>query len=137
MKLIAVLFLSLTISGCATISPTCDVPRASGDEAASIVVYRPSGLVGALYSTPMSINNCRVKSVANNSFVVYQLPSGVHRIAVEKRTMELGFGAHVEQEFEGGQEYYLRQNVNIVAGLSVVSKEKALSDMPKLQSVSQ
>jgi len=133
MKLITIFLLSLLVVGCATVSPTCNVPRASGDEAINIVIYRPNGVVGILYATPMSIDHCRVHSLSNNSYIVYKLPPGIHRIAVEKRTLELGRGAHVEQDFESGKTYYLRQNVNLVAGLTVVDENQAFSEMPKLK----
>lgn len=135
MRSITIIIIMLTMAGCSTVSPTCNVPRASGNDSTTIVIYRPSAFVGILYVTPMSINHCRVESLSNNSYVVYKLPPGTHRVAVEKRTAELGSGEHIEQLFEAGRTYYLRQNVSFVAGIEIVSKEKALSEMLKLQSL--
>jgi Protein of unknown function (DUF2846) len=135
MKSIHLFFLSVAVSGCSTVSPLCDIPIAEGDEATTIVVYRPSGVIGALYSTPMSIDNCRAKNLSNNSYIVYKLPPGEHRIAVEKRNIEFGSGANVTQKFNRGEMYYLKQNVNFVADLMLVTKEEALIDMPELKEI--
>lgn len=121
------------LSGCATTSPTCHVPFSSDENAAKIVVYRPYGLVGLAYSTPMSINGCKVGSLSNDSYYVYPMPPGLHRIAVEKRVLELGSGASVEMKFEAGKTYYLRQYVDFVANLAVVDKSTALREMPRIE----
>ena len=128
---------AVLLAGCSTVSPRCDVPRASGNEGARIVVFRPSALVGMLYGTPLSIDGCRVQNVGNDSCAFYVLPPGNHKIAVEKRTAELGSGQVVEATFEAGKTYYLHQSVSFVAGLSLVTEEAALKEMPELAKVEQ
>lgn len=81
----------------------------------------------------MSIDRCRISNISNDSYIAYKLPPGLHRIAVEKRNLEFGGGAIVEMTFERGKTYYLRQSVSLVADLSVVDKETALSEMPSLK----
>lgn len=81
----------------------------------------------------MSIDQCAVGSLANNSYYIYNLPAGRHRIAVEKRMFEFGSGAAIEMEFKAGEIYYLRQTVSLVADLGLVDKNFALSEMPQLK----
>ena len=135
MKVLSVVLIALFITSCSTVSPTCDVPTASGENATTIIIYRPHGVIGALYATPISIDGCRVASLRNNDFHIYYLPHGTHKIAVEKRALELGVGAHIEQYYEKGKVYYLRQNVHMVADLNLVEKSKAIAEMPKLKNV--
>ena len=125
------------LAGCSTVSPKCDVPRASGNEGARIVIYRPGNLVGFLYGTPLSIDGCRVQNLGNDSCAFYVLPPGDHAIAVEKRTGELGSGETVKGSFEAGRTYYLRQSVSFVAGLSLVTEDAALKEMPVLAKLDQ
>ena len=131
---VPVLALAVTLlAGCSTVSPVCSVPTASGPQAANLVIYRPGAMVGVLYATPMSIDHCRINDLDDDAYVVYRLPPGMHRIAAEKRALELGSGAQVEALFEAGKTYYLRQHVNLVAGLAIVDRERALSEMPRLE----
>ena len=135
MKIIYALFTFILLSGCATTSPQCDVPAAEDNESTTIIVYRPNKYAGYLYSTPMSIDNCRVESLSSDSYVVYKLPPGNHRIAAETRNLELGGVSIVEQNFEQGETYYIKQTVNFTAFINEVTKEKALEDMPALEGV--
>lgn len=83
--------LALTAS-CSTVSPYCTLPKTEEIEGAKLVIYREKALPGALYSTPMSINRCSIGNLSNDSYKVYVLPSGHHRIAAEKRMFEAGGG---------------------------------------------
>jgi hypothetical protein len=130
-----ILTLALLVSSCSTLSPVCDVPRAPENESAKIVVYRPAAFVGAVYSTPMSIDNCKVGSLGSGAYVVYHLPEGIHRIAVEKRALELGAGANIKQLFEIGKTYYLLQNVSFAASLVLVEADQAFREMPELKEI--
>jgi len=142
-----ILALCLFISGCATTSPRCDIPRAEGDKAVTIVMYRPSASWGILYSAPFSIDDCRVKNLRNHAYVVYKLPAGFHRIAAEHRAMENGEDAVLSREFEAGKTYYLYYSIgrdrtyyvpptyffsSTGADFYFTSKEHALRLMPKL-----
>lgn len=81
----------------------------------------------------MSIDHCRISNIGNDSYIVYKLPPGLHRIAVEKRNLEFGSGAIIKMTFESGKTYYLRQSVSLVADLLVVDKGTALEEMPNLK----
>ena len=146
--LIIIAVLASILSGCATTSPSCDIPRSTGDDATTIIIYRPSALYGILYSTPFSIDNCAIKSLGNNSYQVYKLPAGHHRIAAERRAMAVGGDGVVEGNFEAGKVYYLHYSMS--AGSSyyapgvgvgfttstqffITTKEAALEIMPDLK----
>lgn len=88
---IIILTLVLTVTGCATTSPRCDLPKAafSSDET-TLVIYRPDAFYGILYSTPFSIDGCRVNDLSNNSYHMYKLPAGVHKIAAEEKSFATG-----------------------------------------------
>lgn len=107
------LFLSLSLSGCATTSPVCAIPTATGKDAATIVIYRPSGSYGRYYSTPFSIDNCRIENLDNNSFAVYKLPSGNHRVAAERHALAQGGDGVVSGNFEAGKTYYLHYSMKL------------------------
>ena len=147
--LIIALVLVKFLTGCATTSPRCDIPSVEAEESAKIVIYRPSAMYGILYSTPFSIDNCRIENLSNNSFLVYRLPAGQHRIAAERHAMSSGGDGVVSGNFEAGKTYYLHYSMSpgefyhapgVAVGFTtstqfyITSREHALEAMPKLTS---
>jgi hypothetical protein len=145
--LIIILTLVLVISGCASTSPRCDLPKAvSATDETTLVIYRPDAFYGILYSTPFSIDGCRVNDLSNNSYHVYKLPAGVHGIAAEEKSYASGGDGVVSGTFEKGKVYYIHYSMSAgdfysvagVAGfttntqLGVVTQEFAYKVMPKL-----
>ncbi|MDO6713448.1 DUF2846 domain-containing protein, partial [Aliiglaciecola sp. 2_MG-2023] len=146
MRILALILVTF-LAGCATTSPNCEIPRAEGEAATTIVIYRPSAMYGILYSTPFSIDNCRIENLSNNSFLVYKLPAGQHRIAAERRAMAVGGDGVVSGNFEAGKTYYLHYSMSagdsyyapgVGVGFTtstqfyITSKELALEVMPDL-----
>jgi len=143
---IRIFFLSLIaiLQGCATTSSYCAVPHEESDDAVTLVIYRPDASYGLLYSTPMSIDNCRIRNLSNNSYLIYKLPAGHHRIAAEKRALEVGGDGVIEGNFKAGNTYFLhyaiRPDTYYVSSsyfttstdFFLVSQEQALQIMPKL-----
>lgn len=147
LRMLIVLFLVL-LQGCATTSPYCRIPQTDGNNGATLVIYRPDATYGMLYSTPMSIDGCRISDLSNNSHQVFQLPSGHHRIAAEKKAFASGGDGVVEGKFEAGETYFLHYSMspgspfylpNGGMGFTtsttffLVTKEQAIQAMPKLQ----
>ncbi|RJE73265.1 hypothetical protein CWB96_07970 [Pseudoalteromonas citrea] len=148
MKLyIIILTLVLTITGCATTSPRCELPKASSSSnETTLVIYRPDAFYGILYSTPFSINGCRVNDLSNDSYHVYKVPAGVHKIAAEEKAYANGGDGVVSGTFEEGKVYYIHYSMAAgdfysIAGavgfttttqMGVVTKEYAYKVMPKL-----
>jgi hypothetical protein len=71
----------------------------------------------------------------NDSYFIYQLPPGIHKIAVESRAMEASGGININMIFERAKTYYFRQDMNMTSspGLSLVLKEEAIAEMPILK----
>ncbi|WP_292959426.1 DUF2846 domain-containing protein [Neptuniibacter sp. UBA6509] len=145
---ILILFLVALIQGCATTSPYCQVPQVSGEDSATLVIYRPDAAFGMFYSTPMSIDGCRIADLSNNSYQVFDLPSGNHRVAAEKKALATGGDGVIEGNFEAGKTYFLHYSMSpgspfYLPGGGVgfttsttfflVTKEHAIQAMPKLQ----
>jgi len=143
---IRILLLSLVIilQGCATTSPYCAVPHEESADAVTLVIYRPDASYGMLYSTPMAIDNCRIRNLSNNSYLIYKLPAGNHRIAAERRALEIGGDGFVEGNFKAGKTYFLHYSISpdtyyvsssyftTSTDFFLVSKDQALQIMPKL-----
>ncbi len=144
---ITILILVLTITGCAATSPKCELPKAaSSSDETTLVIYRPDAFYGILYSTPFSINGCRVNDLSNDSYHVYKLPAGVHKIAAEEKSYATGGDGVVSGTFEEGKVYYIHYSISAgdfysTAGVTgfttttqmgVVTKEYAYKVMPKL-----
>lgn len=132
---IRILLLSLVsiLQSCATTSPYCAVPHEDSDDAVTLVIYRPDASYGLLYSTPMSIDNCRIRNLSNNSYLVYKLPAGNHHIAAERRALEVSFTGIVDQKFKAGNTYFLHYFIRPgTSYFSIVSREQAIQAMPKL-----
>ena len=140
----------LIITGCATRSPRCDIPLAEGENAATLIIYRPSAMYGKIYSTPFSIDGCRIENLSNNSFLVYKLPAGPHKIAAEKYAFAVGGTGEVSGNFEAGKTYYLHYSMSAgsayytpVTGVGfttstqffITTEEDALKIMPKLAEI--
>jgi len=141
------LLIVLSISSCKSTSPYCTLPKAESQEnETTIVIYRPDALYGVLYSTPFSINGCRVKDLSNNSFQIYKLPAGIYTIAAEQKAFAAGGDGEVHGEFKRGKTYYIHYSMSAgdfysAAGVSgfttdtqiaVVNQEFAYDAMPEL-----
>ena len=148
-QLIIYIFLLVTLTSCATISPICDLPSTEEKETVKVIIYRPSAMYGLFYPTPFSINNCRIQSLRNNSFLIYELPAGNHRIAAERHAMSVGGDAVISGNFEAGKTYYLHYSMSagssyyapgLGAGFTtstqfyITTKQHALDMMPMLES---
>jgi len=112
-KILISIVLALFLSSCATIKE-CNVPLAKGMNATKIVIFRPYSFYGSLFSTPLSIDNCRIKNLSNNSYLVYNLPFGKHRIAAEKRLFAVGGDGVVDNNFEAGKTYFIHYSMKAV-----------------------
>jgi hypothetical protein len=122
------------------------VPLATGLEATTIIIFRPSAFVGIIGSTPFSIDQCRIESLWNDQYAVYKLPSGKHRIAAERHPLAIGGDGVITGSFDAGKTYYLHYSMSVgspyyaPSGLGfttstnfyIVPKEQALRAMPKL-----
>lgn len=148
-KVISLLFISIVfLSSCSTTSPFCEIPKAlSEDQSAEIVIYRPDAFYGILYSTPFSIDGCRVNDLSNNSYMSYRIPAGEHIISAEVKALSYGGDGVVKGNFEAGKTYYLHYSIsagesyyitNSVVGFTtstqffMVDKLTAFKLMPKL-----
>ena len=130
---ILLLSLVITLQGCATTSPYCAVPHEESADAVTLVIYRPDASYGMLYSTPMSIDSCRIRNLSNNSYLIHKLPAGNHRIAAERRALDVTFTGIVDQNFTAGNTYFLHFFIRPgTSYFSIVSKEQAIQAMPKL-----
>lgn len=145
---ILILLLVALIQGCATTSTYCQVPQASGKDRATLVIYRPDDAFGMFYSTPMSIDGCRIANLSNDSYQIFDLPSGRHKIAAERKAFAMGGDGVIEGDFKAGETYFLHYSMrpgspfylpNGVMGYTtsttffLVTKEQAVKAMPKLQ----
>ena len=141
------LFALIAITGCQSTSPRCSLPKAeSAQNETTIVIYRPDALYGVLYSTPFSINGCRVEDLSNNSYQVHKLPAGNYTVAAEEKAFAVGGDGEVYGEFQKGKTYYIHYSMSAgdfysVAGVSgfttdtqiaVVTQEFAYEAMPIL-----
>ena len=114
-----------------TIVYDCEAETVPPAEATRIIIYRTLGFVGLAVPTQISIDRCRAGAVKANSYQVYLLNPGVHRVA------PVGPGnSWVESEFEKGKTYYLRQIVGLANfKIELTDKETAVSKMAKLKKI--
>jgi hypothetical protein len=152
MRILMIMILVVfALLGCATTSPSCAIPVANGKDATAIIIYRPATSYGILYSTPLSINNCAIESLSHDSYLIYKLPAGHHRIAAERRAMAYGGDGVIAGFFEAGKVYYLHYSIGtggayyvpgVGAGFTtstnfyITRKEDAIKIMPRLGGVS-
>ncbi len=139
--------LLLFMSGCSSTSPYCALPKAESEEdETTIVIYRPHAVYGIFYSTPFSINGCRVNDLPNNSYHVYKLPAGQYKIVAEEQMFADGGSGEVTGVFEKSKTYYI--HYSMTAGdfigapgvyvfetdthIAIVPQDYAYSVMPEL-----
>ena len=109
----------------------CDPVEVAAEDAARIVVYRPTGFVGMAVPTQISIDRCKVGAVSNNGYKVFLVEPGVHRVAAVGPG-----GKHVEMAFEKGVTYYLKQSVGLASlSLTLSDEEAAIKKMSKLKNI--
>ena len=145
--LFALFVFLFAVAGCKSTSPYCSLPKAKSiEDETTIVIYRPDALYGVLYSTPFSINGCRVDDLSNNTYQVHKLPAGKYTIAAEEKAFAVGGDGEVFGDFKKGQTYYVHYSMSAgdfysaagIAGfttdtqMAVVDKDFAYKAMPQL-----
>lgn len=137
------LFACLAISGCASM-PKCADTLAIDESAGRVIVYRQSAVMGFATVQPVAINDCKLGTLSNGSYIEARLPAGEHQIAV---LSDFGKPRNPQPiQVRSGEDLYLRWSFEVqdvyVAGSTAgttgsdvftpVTREVAVTELEKL-----
>jgi len=144
MKAILLTSFMFVLSGCATL-PRCEDPVAANEPAGRIIVYREAAFIGFAAVQNIAVNDCKLGTLRNGSYVAGRFRAGEHELSVLS-----DFGKKQNpQVFEvrAGVDHYVRwsfdvQDVYVVGStaggtgnhvFTEVSRATAVEEVQKLE----
>ena len=139
----SLLLACLAVSGCASL-PKCADTLTIDESAGRVVVYRQAAVMGFATVQPIAINDCKLGTLTNASYIEARLPAGEYQIAVLN---DFGKPRNAQPiEIRSGEDLYLRWSFEVgdvyVAGSTAgttgsdtftpVTRETAVAELDKL-----
>ena len=115
-KLMAFLFLSLTMAGCTTLGEKFVAKTDLDRSKATVYVYRVSRFVGSAFSPDLMMDGKKVADLANGGYSVLEVAPGQHKFGVMLVMSNTEVGT-ITANLEKGKEYYLRYDVSMFNGV--------------------
>ena len=139
----ALCFAFLAISGCASL-PKCTDMLAIDESAGRVVVYRQAALMGFATLQSVAIENCKLGTLTNGSYIEARLPAGEYQIAILDDFGKPRYPRSIQ--VRSGEDLYLRwsfkvQDVYVVGStigttsssvFTPVTREIAVTELEKL-----
>lgn len=118
-RITILLFLAIGLYGCGASGPIYKQYSPKNSETAVVYVYRPSRSVNCCVAPAVYLNGNRQGSLKNGGYLVYELPSGEHKITVGDGSY--GFTAEsLEVDLEKGEYYFLKWNIGPIQNMGDV-----------------
>lgn len=104
------LFVFVGITGCASL-PKCADTLAIDESAGRLVVYRQAAVMGFATLQPIAIDNCKLGTLSNGSYIEARLPAGEYQIAVLNDFGKPGNPQPIQ--VRSGEDLYLRWSFDV------------------------
>lgn len=148
---IKLLLLSMWFVGCASLGGAAGVPYSGLSElkqdTAQVYIYRPSRFVMGMAIPTIKVNGIKATGVRNGSYVVYQLPPGMHKISILRNANWMPGNVDLELDLEDQNRYFFRlttgtrdatavgNSISLSVGGTIqeVSEEFAITELPLLK----
>lgn len=151
MKKIFPFLLVMSLVSCSSLGGGKGVPFNGLNEInpsfAHVYIYRTSGFTMGLAIPTTRIGDEEVEGVRDGSYVLFELPTGVHKISFSNNANWAAGSSEIDMKFEAGKRYFFRLApytsgtelsgpwifAKLDSHLYQVSEEFALSEMTKLK----